>query len=211
MTTNETIEVREPSSHNWPTYNPYPSLGAPFTPCWTRGLPLDDIREPRSNHTPLSTVRMKSHSIGVSQSLAEHEPNVDALYRLTMPTPFFFNRTTETRPLMIPLGVLTPYNAQATLHFHDFHASFFSMFLPVTVTGRVTDIWRSYISQRFFWDVGLHFVFIARPLIVQDRNMPSNIADFVSEDHLYTRGKQLVQFLLLSVGDNCVVLLNGGG
>ena len=109
-----------------------------------------------------------------------------------MPTPFFFNRTTETKPLMIPLGVLTPYNAQATLHFY---ASFFSMYLPVTVTGRVADIWRSYVSQRLFWDVGLHFGFIARPLVVQDRNMHSNTADFVSEDHLYTRAKQLVQFL----------------
>ena len=192
ISTADILEVRVPLKHKWPTYNPYPTLGAPFTPCWPRGLPLDDIKEPRSNSTQLATVHMKASSIGVLQSLAEYEPDVDAVYRLTMPIPFFFKRTTETRPLMVPLGVLTPYNAQATLHFQK---SFFCLFLPITVTGRVTDIWRSFIAQRLFWDVDLHFGFVARPLVVQDRNTHSNSADFVSEDHIYNRAKQLIKFL----------------
>ena len=31
------ISVLEPKDHNWPTYNPYPILGAPTLPSWPRG------------------------------------------------------------------------------------------------------------------------------------------------------------------------------
>ncbi len=189
---NQEIEVREPDGHQWPTYNPYPALGAPTHPSWPRGLPLDDIKVPNHNDMPLKTVKMKASSLGVLQSLAEHEPDVDAIFRLTMPIPFMFKRLSETKHLMMPLGSFTPYNAQATLHFR---ASFFSMYLPITVTGRVSDIWRSYVSQRLFRDVGLRVGFMARPLVIQDRNLHSNIADFTAEIHLYTRAKQLVEFL----------------
>ncbi len=189
---NQEVEVREPESHQWPTYNPYPALGAPTHPSWPRGLPLDDIKVSNCSDKPLKRDKMKASSLGVLQSLAEHEPDVDAIFRLTMPIPFMFKRLLETEHLMVPLGSFTPYNAQATLHFR---ASFFSMYLPITVTGRVSDIWRSYVSQRLFRDVGLRVGFMARPLVVQDRNWHSNIADFTAEIHLYTRAKQLVEFL----------------
>ena len=188
----ESIDVFEPKDHSWPTYNPYPVLGAPTLPSWPRGLPLDDIKVPNCSDTPLHTVKLKASSIGVLQSLADYQPDVDAIFRLTMPIPFFFKRLEETKHLMIPRGCLTPYNAQATLHFS---AGFFGLFLPITVSGRVTDIWRSYIAQRLFWDVGLQLGFIARPLVVQDRNIHSNIGDLGSEWDLYIKSKQLLEFL----------------
>ena len=46
------------------------------------------------------------------------------------------------------------YNAQATTHLSN--AAFWGLDLPVTVPGRVTGIWRSYINQRIMKDVGLH-------------------------------------------------------
>ena len=189
----ELIDVLEPKDHNWPTYNPYPVLGAPTLPSWPRGLPLDDIKVPNCSNTKLHSVKIKASSIGVLQSLAEYQPDVDAIYRLTMPVPFFFNRPKEDKHLMIPKGSLTPYNAQATLHFR---AGFFGLFLPVTVAGRVSDILRSYITERLFWDVGLQLGFIARPLVVQDRNVHSNIGDLNSEWDLYIKSKQLIKFLL---------------
>ena len=188
----QTIEVLEPKVHDWPTYNPYPALGAPTLPSWPRGLPLEDIKVSKCNDTPLHTIKLKASLIGVLQSLADYQPDVDAIFRLTMPIPFFFNQPEENKHLMIPKGCLTPYNAQATLHFK---AGFFGLFLLITVSGRVTDIWRSFIAQRLFWDVGLQFGFIARPLVVQDRNVHSNISDLGSEWDLYTKGKQLVEFL----------------
>ena len=188
----QSIDVLEPKDHIWPTYNPYPALGAPTLPSWPRGLPLDDIKVPNCSDTPLHTVNLKASSIGVLQSLADYQPDVDAIFRLTMPVPFFFNRPKENKHLMIPRGHFTPYNAQATLHFR---AGFFGLFLPITVSGRVTDIWRSYIAQRLFWDVGLQLGFIARPLVVQDRNMHSNIGDLGSEWDIYMKSKQMLDFL----------------
>ena len=188
----QTISVLEPKDHRWPTYNPYPILGAPTLPSWPRGLPLDDIKVSNCSDTPLHTIKMKGGSIAVLQSLAEYQPDVDAIFRLTMPIPFYFNKTKVNKHLMIPKGSLTPYNAQATLHFS---AGFFGLFLPITVSGRVTDIWRSFIAQRLFWDAGLQFGFIARPLVVQDRNVHSNIGDLGSEWDLYIKGKPLMEFL----------------
>jgi hypothetical protein len=46
------------------------------------------------------------------------------------------------------------HNAQATTHLSN--AAFWGLDLPVTVPGRVTGIWRSYINQRIMKDVGLH-------------------------------------------------------
>ena len=46
-------------------------------------------------------------------------------------------------------------------------------------------IWRSYFAQGFFWEVGLHFGFLARPLVVQDRNDHSNLGDLNAEQDLY--------------------------
>ena len=188
----QSIDVLEPKDHNWPTYNPYPVLGAPTLPSWPRGLPLDDIKVPNCSNTPLHYVTLKARSIAVLQSLAEYEPDVDAIYRLTMPIPFFFNRPKEDKHLMVPKGTLTPYNAQATLHFR---AGFFGLFLPITVAGRVSDIWRSYIAQRLFWDVGLQIGFIARPIVVQDRNVHTNVGDLAAEWDLYMKSKQLMTFV----------------
>ena len=188
----QAIDVLQPKDHNWPTYNPYPTLGAPNLPSWPRGLPLDDIKVSNCSDTPLQRTIIKGGSIGVLQSLADYQPDVDAVFRLTMPIPFFFTLTKVDKHLMIPKGSLTPYNAQATLHFS---AGFFGLFLPITVSGRVTDIWRSFIAQRLFWDVGLQFGFIARPLVVQDRNVHSNIGDLGSEWDLYIKGKPLMEFL----------------
>lgn len=184
------IKVREPDNHKWPTYNPYPNLGSPMQLSWPRGFPLDDIKISRSSDTALKTVQIQASSLGVLQSLADFDPDVDAILQVTKPTPFFFDRVSENKHLLMPLGSLTPYNAEATLHFRH---SFFSMYLPLSVTRRVSDIWRSYVSQRLFWDVGLRFGYMARPLVVRSRE--SSITDLISENHLHTRAKQLVEFL----------------
>ncbi len=189
---NELMEARAPDNHQWPTYNPYPALGAPTLPSWPRGLPLSDVREPLSSNSTLKDVTVQRESVAVLQSIADYQPDVDAIYRLTMPIPFSFTRSDETRPLMIPTGVLSPYNAQATLHFE---AAFFGLLLPVTVHSRVSDIWRSYFAQRLLWDTGHQIGFMARPLVVQDGNLQNNLGDLEAEGDLYMKSKHLVDFL----------------
>ena len=188
----EIINVLEPTGHDWPTYNPYPVLGAPTLPSWPRGLPPDDVKEAKCSNTSVKNTKLYSNKIAVLQSLADYQPDVDAIFRITMPVPMWFDRKQETRPLIVPDGVFTPYNAQATLHFK---AGFWGLYLPISVTGRVSDIWRSYIAKRLFWDAGLKMGFLPRPLVVQDRNVHSNIADLEAESDLYMKSKHLVEFL----------------
>ena len=188
-----TIQALELRNHSFPTYNPYPTLGAPtLLPSWPRGLPLSHIKFPECHSTPTVPRDINHQSIAVLQSLADHQPDVDAIYRITMPIPFSFRRSSNTRPLLVPRGVLTPYNAQATLHFQ---VGFWALLLPITVHGRVSDIWRSYFAQRLFWDVGLQAGFFARPLVVQKRNPHSNLGDLDAERDLYQKSEQLVEFL----------------
>ena len=95
--------------------------------------------------------------------------------------------------LKVPSQTLTPYNAQATMFFQS---GFWSLYLPVTVAGRVSDIWRSYFSQALFKRIGVDLGFLPRPLVVQDRNPHSYEADFNAEIPLYTKSSALISHLL---------------
>ena len=65
-------------------------LGAPSLPCWPRGLPLQNIKE---EVVPSGVyVDSKKFQFAVLQSLADVQPDVDAIYRLTKNTPFQFKR-----------------------------------------------------------------------------------------------------------------------
>ncbi len=73
--------------------------------------------------------------------------------------------------------------------------SLFRRYLPITVHGRVSDIWRGYIGQRLMWDVGIHAAF-AQPWVNQFRNPHNYLADFESEIPLYKQSGALVSFLV---------------
>lgn len=105
------------------------------------------------------------------------------------------NKTSATpMPILkIPPHTLTPYNAQATLFFQS---GFWSLYLPVTVAGRVSDIWRSYFSQALFKRIGVDLGFLPRPVVVQDRNPHSHEADFNAEIPLYIKSSALISHLL---------------
>lgn len=109
-------------------FNPYPLMGAPTEGpgAWPRGLPLSLIKSP----CKYGLVPTNTDSIGVLQSLANHEPDVDGIYRLTRTIPFNFDPS-KGRSLVVPCGTMTPWNAQATLVMSE---AFWSMLLPVTVS-----------------------------------------------------------------------------
>ena len=88
---------------------------------------------------------------------------------------------------------MTPYNAQATIFFES---GFWSLYLPITVVGRVSDIWRSYFAQALFKSIGVELGFLPRPVVVQDRNPHSYLADFDAEIPLYEKSSILVPYLL---------------
>jgi hypothetical protein len=48
--------------------------------------------------------------------------------------------------------------------------------VAVQVHGRISDIWRSYVSQRLLWDVGYHIAF-STPMVDQLRSPHNYLAD----------------------------------
>lgn len=208
--------VNVPFAYNFSLLNPYPLMGATAHPAWPRGYPLHLIKATYHHYSstptssvaaPLSSPRgatnsfvlnkatVPAASVGVVQYLANHDPDVDAIYRLIQPLPLNFQL--RQHPLLLPLlnanreQVFCPYNAQATLHTH---AALWTLLLPITVHGRVSDIWRSYFAQRLMADVDLAVVFHP-PLVVQFRNSHNYLADFDSEGPLYLQAGVLVEQL----------------
>lgn len=154
------------------------------------------------------------------QYLANHDPDVDAIYRLVQPLPLNF--AAERIPLVVPLrrseqdaennvdnavtgnaGVYTPYNAQTTLHRYK---ALWTLLLPVTVHGRVSDIWRSFFAQRILRDLSLRLIFHP-PVVVQYRNAHNYLADFESEQPLYLKSGKLVR--QLDQWSSCAPSLSG--
>ena len=94
--------VHEPKvSRDQMIFNPYPLLGAPSLPCWPRGMPLNMIQCKKCReyeeenihlyHNDSSTNTIKVN-FAVLQSVADIQPDVDAIYRLTRETPLSFIR-----------------------------------------------------------------------------------------------------------------------
>ena len=72
-------------------------------PIWPRGLPLDAIHTESSHWDELS---ITDCDCPVQQGLADENPDVDAIYRLTCPLPFSFRKDRQVRPwkrLLVPL------------------------------------------------------------------------------------------------------------
>lgn len=167
--------------HVW---NPYPYYGAPNA--WPRGFPLDKIIP---LNRKLKTKRRKCLPV-IQQYMANRDPDVDALYRLSHSLPM--NYVDGKQRMVLPHGVYCPYNAQATLHLYE---AFWSMLLPKTVNGRVSDIWRSYISEHVMSYIPGHCAMFAPPAVRHDRNSHDYLRDFYSELPLYLLASQLVESL----------------
>lgn len=192
-----TLELRVRSNETH-VFNPYPSFQSTGSSIdWPRGFPLQFNRDPRTyrvdSDSPSHTKFLDD--VAIVQSLADHDPDVDAIYRLTAQLPLSFKR--KNTVAILPRGIYTPWNAQATL---ISRVAFFGMLLPVTVTGRVSDIWRSYITSRLLWETKYRVGF-SSAFVTQYRNPHSYMVDFIDEDDLYKKVDELLQVLALWTSD----------
>ena len=191
-----------------PAYNPYPLMGASTNTSWPRGFPLHQIKSEASGWgVTLSapappTTSIAVDRVGVVQMLADHDPDVDGIFRLTQKLPFRFREVGSQPSVLIPPGTYVPTNAQATLHTY---AALWGTLLPITVHGRVSDIWRGYAAERIFADLGLSVVFTA-PRVDQIRNPHDYLADMSAEQPLYFKSGELVKFLSSDWKDNATTL-----
>lgn len=170
--------------------NPYAAFGQPAV--WPRGLPLEvlhlecDARGTRRNNSESSGERS-----WIQQGMADLDPDVDAVFRLTRTsdlTRIIFERR---NPAYLPTNTMAPFNSQNTLF--DYRA-FWGLLLPISVTFRVTDIWRGYYVQRLLWMLGGNVLF-AGPTVAQHRNAHSFLQDFNQEVQMYEQAGSLIRFL----------------
>lgn len=152
-------------------------------PIWPRGLPLHLITKKFELEAGLSSQQIK---VGMWQGLADEDPDVDAIYRLTSDTPVYFKRR---EPVVLAKGTICPFNTQNTLVRKEF---FPLMYLPTYVTFRFTDILRSLVAQPIMWLYDCHLGFVDAT-VVQKRNPHDYFKDFVSEIPMYLHAANVVE------------------
>jgi hypothetical protein len=138
---------------------------------WARGFSLENIQD---NLPPLENQILADCPI--QQGLTDENPDVDAIYRLTMPLPFRFKKSEN-----IALGnnSICPVNSQNTTWFKE---AFPLLYLPSGCSFRMTDIWRSFIAQRIAWTCGWSVLFRNSTMWHQrhDHNLLDDFRDEIS-------------------------------
>lgn len=164
---------------------------------WPRGFPLDDIRTP-VHPTPTRTAVSASDSIAIWQFLADEDPDVDAIYRLTNNKPVYFQKRGN---LVLSAGTICPFNSQNTFFRPE---AFPLLYLPVHVTFRFTDILRGLVAQPILWAAGRSLCF-GHATVIQKRNPHDYLVDFESEIPCYLYPKRIVEAVQTAIsGSNSV-------
>jgi hypothetical protein len=127
--------------------------------------------------------------VHIQQYLADKHPDVDAVFRLSQPYgEIQFN---QRKPVILNRGTFCPFNSQNTV---TFEAAFPLLYLPSYVSFRMTDIWRSFISQAIIWSQG-SFVSFHSSTVFQERNVHDLLHDFELEIPGYLENQRIVDIL----------------
>ncbi|MBU3621838.1 STELLO glycosyltransferase family protein [Polynucleobacter sp. CS-Odin-A6] len=162
-------------------------------------MPLDLIK---NNYTNSFGSEIEGLRVGIWQGLADEDPDVDAIYRLTINEPCYFE---EGEPLVLQKNLISPFNSQNTMFHRDL---FLLMYLPITVTFRFTDILRGLVAQPIMWAHDYYLGFTG-PTVVQKRNEHNLMSDFSSEISMYQCTEKIVDLVssVTSVGNTMEVNL----
>jgi hypothetical protein len=164
---------------------------------WPRGIPLRYILD---NETPQLSLG-HNLKIGVWQYLADGDPDVDAIYRLTNNTPIYFN---WRDPLVLDKNTCCPFNSQNTYFSKE---AFPLLYLPSTVTFRFTDILRGLVAQPILWAANYHVGF-GGATVLQKRNPHDYLKDFELEIPCYLQSEKVLEIAITatsarkSISDN---------
>jgi hypothetical protein len=156
---------------------------------WARGLPLNLINRQFELEKDLTA---KNCKVGIWQGLADEDPDVDAIYRLTNDTPCYFE---EREPVVLSKGTISPFNTQNTMIRKEL---FPLMYLPTYVTFRFTDILRGLVAQPIMWLYGYQLGFI-NATVIQKRNPHDYMKDFISEIPMYQHCERVIELVSNSI------------
>lgn len=157
---------------------------------WPRGFPLDEI-----NTAVNVQSEFENSKIAVWQSLADGDPDLDAIYRLTSGKSVEFE---NTQPFALDRGCYSPINSQATFWNNNV---FELLYLPATVSMRFSDILRGLVAQRLMWEKDLRAGFM-HAVVYQERNDHDLMKDFKDEIDCYLNVKKIVDLLDKTDFDN---------
>ncbi|CAH1790237.1 unnamed protein product [Owenia fusiformis] len=172
--------------------NPYPYFGKDNI--WPRGFPLELISGQQTKKDLLKHFKLEEYkfddSVVIHHGLVNADPDVDAIYRLTKPDHKNVDLQ-QNLPIVLDNTIYGLFNSQNTVFERS---SFWALILPVGVTMRVTDIWRSYWSQTLMklTDQKLAILFTS---VNQTRNKHSYLDDFIQENDLYVKSGKLLEYL----------------
>ncbi len=159
---------------------------------WPRGLPLELIN---TDFSLQKHIQKRDCNIGVWQGLADHEPDVDAIYRLTCNETCIFDKR---EPLVLGKGTLSPFNSQNTAIIKPL---FPLLYLPCYVSFRFTDILRAWVAQPIMWLHGYQLGF-TEATVYQDRNPHDSMSDFISEISMYAEGAKVPAIVTEAISAN---------
>jgi hypothetical protein len=153
---------------------------------WPRGFPLNKILSPRI--IKQEGISKKQVNVGIWQGLADGDPDVDAIYRLTSNQLCTFDKN---YPYVLGKNSVTPFNSQNTAFRKELFAL---LYLPSYVTFRFTDILRGLVAQPIMWlyDYSLGFT---EATVVQDRNPHNYMSDFESEIPMYLNIERVIELV----------------
>ncbi len=137
---------------------------------WPRGFPLERI-----NDEPPAVSPSRIRSCPIQQGLADGDPDVDAIYRLTRELPLDFEIADSS--FSLANRSWCPFGSQNTTWFRD---AFPLLYLPSHCSFRMADIWRSYIAVRICWENEWDVLF-HEPTVWQERNEHDLMKDFADE------------------------------
>ena len=152
---------------------------------WARGLPLQEICRPIEHSNTPSVVRRAL----IHQYLAEGDPDVDAIYRMTVGKT---DHSFRDRIVILAPGSATPFNSQSTV-WYDGSLPF--LYLPSFVDFRMTDIWRSYVAQVCLWAKDERIAYRGKG-VYQERNEHNLFDDFLGELVGYKRNDEIMAALV---------------
>ena len=152
---------------------------------WPRGLPLDEITKSFQNSSPLG--EKDSFDCPVQQFLADGDPDVDAIFRLTDERETYFQANT----IILGKNTFSPFNSQNTIWWPE---AFVLLYLPSFVSFRMTDIWRSFVTQICIYRMNKYIAYRSAT-VKQIRNEHSLIRDFKDEVPGYLNNRAIMDAL----------------
>lgn len=152
---------------------------------WPRGFPLQYINE--SLKTKSSLGNKSVFDCPIQQFLADGDPDVDSIYRLTTEAEVKF----VSNSVVLSTGTFCPFNSQNTLWWSDVYPL---LYLPSWVSFRMTDIWRSFVAQICLYQLDKYLAF-RDATVFQVRNEHSLIKDFEDEISGYLNNVKIIDLL----------------